>query len=483
MKRGIVEIVQGIERAYASRTRGYVFRGEPACFEKVSSSLFRTYGLEKGDGDFSIQAIEDEMVEKARAFTDRNDPFDILCEIQHRGGRTNQIDFTRDLGVALFFACGTASGKEQEPGRVIMLGVSDSAMKSGISVRDITHPIHMAAAQKSVFVSTDTGYLDDRHIPHMQIWTIDADEKQDVLQYLKSSRGIDSRSIFMDISGFIRNAHEFESANAWYSRANKTLAQGDCDGAIEAASNYLRLAGSGRSARPGLYLRGHAYYRKGDRARAFRDLRRTMGVMHGVNRRIRKIFQRFGPTEWPAYPLPDDIQKELVEWCGEQERIEEEARQRQKQTEEEDRRRREELQGAVSRQLQCVISASHMEGAPDPSVFAFSVLTDSGYHYRQSLGQAAKTLMTFPDYFLDYEAACWWSFYGNEYQHIFPPKKTVAEDFEAVVLPKPGSSAPPSTVTVTVRFFAYDASKQELKETDSGEYELASLTPAEGEKA
>ena len=136
MKRNIVEIVQTIEARVGWPSPEYVFRGEPACFEKVSSGLFRTYGLEKEEGGFSIEAVEREMVEKARFFTDRKDPFDILCEIQHRGGRTNQIDFTRDLGVALFFACGTTPGMERDPGRVIML--SDAAREAGISIRDST---------------------------------------------------------------------------------------------------------------------------------------------------------------------------------------------------------------------------------------------------------------------------------------------------------------------------------------------------------
>ena len=97
VKRNIVEIVQAMEKSVSWRSPGCVFRGEPACFEKVSSGLFRTYGLEKGEGDFSIETVEREMVEKARSFTDRKDSLDILCEIQHRGGSTNQIDFTRDL--------------------------------------------------------------------------------------------------------------------------------------------------------------------------------------------------------------------------------------------------------------------------------------------------------------------------------------------------------------------------------------------------
>ena len=468
VKRNIVEIVQAMERSVGWRSPGCVYRGEPACFERVSSGLFRTYGLEKGEGDFSVKTVEDELVKAARSFTDRKDAFDILCEIQHRGGSTNQIDFTRDLGVALFFACGTASGMEQEPGRVIMLDDSDSAREAGVSIRDITHPIHMAAAQKSVFVSTDSGYLDDRHLPHVQMWTIDADEKREVLEYLKRSRGIDSRSIFMDISGFIRHAHEFESANAWFYRGRKMFLQRDFDGAIEAATSFLRLVGREWRANAGLHLRGLAYYGKGDRTRAFQDLRPTLRITRVINRGTARVFGRTGRTKEPAYPLPDDIRKELVEWCEEQERIEEEAR----------RKESEPRDGNQSNTiLRCVISASHLAGVSNPSALAFGVLTDTGYSYGQSFGQGSDVVMTWPSAFLDCETACWWSFHGAEHRHIGLTRKTVPEDFEVVVPPKPGASATPTTVTV--RFFAYEASEQEIRKNASGEYELVTLTRTE----
>ena len=464
MKRSIVEVVQNMERAMSWRSPGCVFRGEPARFDKISSGLYRTYGLEKGEGDFNIETVENEMVEKARSFTDRKDPFDILCEIQHRGGKTNRIDFTRDLGVALFFACGTAAGMERESGRVIMLDDSEAVRKAGVTIRDITHPIHMAAAQKSVFVSTDSGYLDDRHLPHLQIWTIDADEKQEILQYLRRSRGIDSRSIFMDISGFIRNAHEFENANAWFFRGRKMFLEGDLDGAIEATSNYLRLADDGFEAHPGLHLRGQAYYRKGDHDRAFQDLRRTLRVKRVMNPGAAKILGRFVPSERPAYPLPDDIRKELEKWCKEQERIEEEAR-----------RRTKNIRGRTqdNRILQCVISAINIIDTKNSSNLVFCVLTDTGYSYSQVFGQSSDGVMTWPNAFLDFEAACWWSFHGTGHQHVVLNKKTVPEDFEIVIPPKERHHAAPCTVHV--KFFAYDPSRQKIVKRDSGEYELVSL--------
>lgn len=96
----------------------YIFRGESQCHDEVSSNLYRelksTIGLEYAD----IEDFQDEIVEQAKAYTDTTDNFEILTELQHYGGKTNLIDFTKDYKVALFFAC---YGSLDKPGRVIIL--------------------------------------------------------------------------------------------------------------------------------------------------------------------------------------------------------------------------------------------------------------------------------------------------------------------------------------------------------------------------
>ena len=223
--KNIVEVVQNIERAVSGRWPGCVFRGEPACFDKVSSGLYRTYGLEKGEGEFSIETVESEMVEKARSFTEGRTTSTSCARSStgaHRGGKTNRIDFTRDLGVALFFACGTAAGVEREPGRVIMLNDSEAVRKAGVAIRGITHPIRMAAAQKSVFVSTDSGYLDDRHAETVRISSRRRRELRRAAGWLKlhvilpnpqplnrrqTADNLVPRAVMATKNGFIRRLH------------------------------------------------------------------------------------------------------------------------------------------------------------------------------------------------------------------------------------------------------------------------------------
>ena len=123
--------------------------------------------------------------------------------------------------------------------------------------------------------------------------------------------------------------------------------------------------------------------------------------------------------------------------------------------------------------LQCTIDAVPESGSRKSVSLTFNVFTDTGYGYSQIFSQESEVLMTWPSTFLDYDATCWWSFYGPLHQHVVVAGKSVPEDIEIRVPAKPGTSAAPCTVKV--KFFAYDYKKQELKKTASGKYELVTL--------
>ena len=81
-----------------------IFRGEPKCYDKVSSNLYRE--LEAVKVNYSdINSIQAEIADEAKAYTSETDTFEILTLLQHYGGKTNLIDFTTNYNVALFFAC------------------------------------------------------------------------------------------------------------------------------------------------------------------------------------------------------------------------------------------------------------------------------------------------------------------------------------------------------------------------------------------
>ena len=111
------------EIANKSADDDYIYRGEPECYEKVSSSLYREYPHTEGI-HFDIVNFQRASLEEAKAYIGETDDIDetddigILTQLQHFGGKTNLIDFTEDYLIALFFAC---DGSHDEEGRVILL--------------------------------------------------------------------------------------------------------------------------------------------------------------------------------------------------------------------------------------------------------------------------------------------------------------------------------------------------------------------------
>lgn len=199
----------------------YIYRGEPECHQehphcgKVSSSLWREYGIEKDD--FYIEIIQKEMLNDAKKHTGhlpqnfRSDfatflnlaekdteeiiNFEILTEIQHYGGKTNLIDFTTDSFIALFFAC---DGYHNKDGRVILQKTED--VKNMIN--HPRNPRHRVIAQKSVFIRPPKGFIKPRED---ELVIIPANLKQLLLQHLRKYHGTSTENIYNDLYGFIRN--------------------------------------------------------------------------------------------------------------------------------------------------------------------------------------------------------------------------------------------------------------------------------------
>ena len=219
--RTIQDIIRVIETKSADG--GYIYRGErklhkePPYDGKVSSNLWREYGIE--DRNFDIEVIQEEMLTAAKKHTghlpwdfcanlatfpnlagknrDETIDFEILTEIQHYGGKTNLIDFTTDYFIALFFAC---DGHFDEEGRVIL---QKTDLIRNIIVQP-QNPRHRVVAQKSMFVRPRRGFIK----PHKNdIVIIPANLKQPLLQHLRNYHGISKETIYNDLHGFIRNQY------------------------------------------------------------------------------------------------------------------------------------------------------------------------------------------------------------------------------------------------------------------------------------
>ncbi len=173
----------------------YVFRGEPAHYERVSSGLYRK--LDSADTPFvdRIAEVEYAIVEALKSYANLSGRSDdaALSELQHYGGKTNLIDFSRDCMVALFFACDLPGNRN---GRVICL--KQASVEYEILTPAENHS--RVIAQKSVFVKSLTGIIvpDDEDVV-----SVPGELKFHLREYLEQAHGISHSSIYTDVVGFV----------------------------------------------------------------------------------------------------------------------------------------------------------------------------------------------------------------------------------------------------------------------------------------
>ena len=171
----------------------YIYRGEPECYPKVSSNLYRE--LEEANLlHLDIEDVQKAELENAKGYTKKTDEFEILTEIQHFGGKTNLLDFTSDYRVALFFACDRFPF---EDGRVILQDINGT-IKDWIRKTRNTVQGSRSDVQKSVFVQPPEGFIE----PDEQI-IIPKELKQAILKYLENEFHISAERIYPDLHGFV----------------------------------------------------------------------------------------------------------------------------------------------------------------------------------------------------------------------------------------------------------------------------------------
>ncbi len=257
----IMNIVNDIAKKAAAGK--YIYRGEPKFFDKVSSNLYRQYRVNDGEG-FSIDAVQQEILEEARKYTSETNDIEILSELQHYGGKTNLIDFTTDFLTAVFFAC---DGFPLEDGRVILL---DKAGEMAHHIKEPRNLTNRAIVQKSIFVMPPQGFVEPDDVVK-----VPKDLKQPLLQYLRHSHSISTETIYNDLHGFIRQQKlhreaymELHLAITYHAEDNADL-QHAINHYTEAIALNPRLAQSHCG-------RGGAYLSSGDYDKAIQDLNRAV---------------------------------------------------------------------------------------------------------------------------------------------------------------------------------------------------------------
>lgn len=190
------EVRQFLESLLAkAASDDYVFRGEPAHYGHVSSGLYRQ--LDSADTPFvdRIGEVERAIAEALKSYANLSGRSDdaALSELQHYGGKTNLIDFSRDCMVALFFACGPPRVRN---GRVICL------KRASAEYEILTPPENHSRviAQKSVFVKSPTGIV----VPNDEdVVSVPSELKRRLQAYLERAHGISHSSIYTDVVGFV----------------------------------------------------------------------------------------------------------------------------------------------------------------------------------------------------------------------------------------------------------------------------------------
>lgn len=190
------------EIAEKSSDSDYIYRGEPDCYDTVSSTLYRVFG-KFNVNNFNKEVVPN-MLKEVKEYIDETDDFEILTQLQHFGGDTNLIDFTTDLFIALFFAC---DGFHNKDGRVILKD-RNGDIKDCIIERP-RNPQNRVIAQKSIFVCPPQGFVE----PDYEV-SIRKDLKRSMLDHLQKFHGISAATIYNDIHGFIRRSAYTQFCNA-----------------------------------------------------------------------------------------------------------------------------------------------------------------------------------------------------------------------------------------------------------------------------
>ena len=225
----VLEKIQEILKI--SSNGDYLYRGEPKCYDKVSSGLYRKYSNIEAEY-FNIEVVQNEILETAKKYTTETDDFEILTELQHYGGATNLIDFTTDYLIALFFAC-DGSDLLNKDGRVILLKKTGEINEQ---VKFPQNPINRVIAQKSIFVQPVKGFIEPDHIIN-----IPKDLKQPIMNHLQKYHNISTNTIYNDLQGFIKYQNIHQNAYTEFFKGLTYQNEKDDSKAIEHYNKAIEL--------------------------------------------------------------------------------------------------------------------------------------------------------------------------------------------------------------------------------------------------
>lgn len=231
-------LAQLISRAHQLGTRG-IYRGEPECFPRLSSGLFRQL-YEIDNEFFHIGAAQQRRIELAQRYAPDLSDDDVLTHLQHLGGKTNLIDFTRDINIALFFG---SYHSHDKAGRVILMEEpfarrDGPEMFAPYMLVPRGNPANMTDVQKSVWVEPRSGYIDEGDVTIIEIPRA---LKPEILSHLRVVYGIEASTVYNDLSGFIRDQDRLRDPDAEWHAGVRAREAGDYERALGFFDAYEQL--------------------------------------------------------------------------------------------------------------------------------------------------------------------------------------------------------------------------------------------------
>ena len=255
----------------------YIYRGEPECYDKVSSGLYRfcCEYLHTEEVYFNMEGLQEVALEGVKTHIgkivdiDETDNSGVLAELQHFGLDTNLIGFTEDYLIALFFAC---NGSHEAGGRVILL----KKLSDDYAIETLGRSIHRVESQKSVCVASPTGFVEPDNLV-----TIPADLKFPILAYLEKHHRISIATIYNDPHEFIRRSasREFHKGLTYQREADESKTREEKDrydkNAIRHYTEAIKLRPNFANA---YNNRGNIYRSTGDFDAAIQDFNKAIDL-------------------------------------------------------------------------------------------------------------------------------------------------------------------------------------------------------------
>lgn len=245
-----------------------VYRGESRRFKEVSSGLYREL-QEAVNSGVPLQVLEDQEIRLAKNYVGGGnqsgvEDIEILSAIQHYGGKTNLVDFTSDLNIALFFACDGAYSRD---GRILVLEKADSEDQR---FHEPKGPADRAPAQKSVLVHPTNGLVKGcLEVP------IPSELKLATLEYLEKAHRINRQTVYSGPLGFIKFRERHRLAQSHLIQGMREYNEGNPSASIQHCNDALD---EDHLLEEAYRCRGLAHHAKEEYDHAISDLKRALDL-------------------------------------------------------------------------------------------------------------------------------------------------------------------------------------------------------------